>query len=82
MLSTSSFRVSEAIETLFKFARKHGVEKWILVIPLLHLLRGDSKPFEAVPLTMNPNFDIWAGLKGIKTPEGYTDSMFGTQGLR
>uniref|UniRef100_A0A8C8GD14 RING-type E3 ubiquitin transferase n=1 Tax=Oncorhynchus tshawytscha TaxID=74940 RepID=A0A8C8GD14_ONCTS len=51
------------------------VEKWILVIPLLHLLRGDSKPFEAAPLTMNPKSDIWAGLKGIKTPEGYTDSM-------
>ncbi|XP_036840034.1 E3 ubiquitin-protein ligase rnf213-alpha-like isoform X4 [Oncorhynchus mykiss] len=75
-------RVSEAIETLFNFARKHGVEKWILVIPLLHLLRGDSKPFEAAPLTMNPKCDIWAGLKGIKTPEGYTDSMFETQGLR
>ncbi|XP_055725706.1 E3 ubiquitin-protein ligase rnf213-alpha-like [Salvelinus fontinalis] len=75
-------RVSEAIETLFNFARKHGVEKWILVIPLLHLLRGDSKPFEAVPLTMNTKFDIWAGLKGIKTPEGCTDSMIGTQGLR
>ncbi|KAK6320904.1 hypothetical protein J4Q44_G00078800 [Coregonus suidteri] len=75
-------RVSEAIETLCNFAREQRVEKWVLVIPLLHLLRGESKPFEAVPLAMNTKLDIWAGLKGIKAPEGHTDSMIETQGLR
>ncbi|KAK9519509.1 hypothetical protein VZT92_022235 [Zoarces viviparus] len=58
--------VADAVEILCNKARQHQIEKWILIIPLIHLLRGDSKPFEPVPPVSNPQFDSCSGLMGSK----------------
>lgn len=73
-LYTSS--VAEEVESLCNVARERSVVSWILVIPLLHLLKGDSKPFESVPPTMDPPFATWAGLKGIKIKDPYRDTRY------
>ncbi|XP_042164105.1 E3 ubiquitin-protein ligase rnf213-alpha-like [Oncorhynchus tshawytscha] len=66
--------VAEEVKSLCNVAREGSVVSWILVIPLLHLLRGDSKPFEPVPPTMDPPFATWAGLKEIRTKDSYRDT--------
>ncbi|XP_038571429.1 E3 ubiquitin-protein ligase rnf213-alpha-like isoform X2 [Micropterus salmoides] len=58
--------VAEAVQMFCNSARQHHIEKWVLVIPLIHLLRGESKPFEPVPPVLNPQFDSWTGLRGSK----------------
>ncbi|XP_055738567.1 E3 ubiquitin-protein ligase rnf213-alpha-like [Salvelinus fontinalis] len=66
--------VAEEVKSLCNVAREGNVVSWILVIPLLHLLRGDSKPFEPIPPTMDPPFATWAGLKGIQTKDSFRDT--------
>uniref|UniRef100_A0A3B4ULA5 Zinc-ribbon domain-containing protein n=1 Tax=Seriola dumerili TaxID=41447 RepID=A0A3B4ULA5_SERDU len=66
--------LADAVEMLCSHARHHNIEKWVLVIPLIHLLRGESKPFEPVPLVLNPQFDSWTGFKGSKGTHSYRDS--------
>ncbi|XP_074524614.1 E3 ubiquitin-protein ligase rnf213-alpha-like [Halichoeres trimaculatus] len=56
-------RIADAVERLCNTAKEHLVDNWFLVIPLIHLLRGDSKPFEPVPPVFNPQFESWTGLK-------------------
>ncbi|XP_041646892.1 E3 ubiquitin-protein ligase rnf213-alpha-like isoform X2 [Cheilinus undulatus] len=69
-------RIADAVEQLCNNAEKHNVEKWFLVIPLIHLLRGESKPFEPVPPVSNPQFDSWTCLKGGKgTRDSYARSI-------
>ncbi|XP_026862579.2 E3 ubiquitin-protein ligase rnf213-alpha [Electrophorus electricus] len=42
--------------------------QWVIVIPLLHLLKGTSKPFEPVSHTLSSrNEKSWDGLQGLKT---------------
>ncbi|KAJ8011122.1 hypothetical protein DPEC_G00054910 [Dallia pectoralis] len=59
--------VAVMVEYLCIRAREAKVENWILVIPLLHLLKGASKPFEPMELNMEPQSENWTGLKGIQT---------------
>ncbi|XP_029582376.1 E3 ubiquitin-protein ligase rnf213-alpha isoform X4 [Salmo trutta] len=66
--------VAEEVHSLCNVAREGSVLSWILVIPLLHLLKGDSKPFEPIPPTMDPPFATWAGLKGIRIKDSYRDT--------
>lgn len=73
-LYTSS--VAEEVKSLCNVAREEGVVSWILVIPLLHLLKGDSKPFEPIPPTMDPPFATWAGLTGIRIKDTYRDTRY------
>ncbi|CAB1350132.1 unnamed protein product, partial [Coregonus sp. 'balchen'] len=41
--------------------------RWILVLPLLHLLKGSSKPFAPISTTVTPKYEqSWAGLQGLK----------------
>eukprot|EP00063_Salmo_salar_P075006 XP_014049841.1 PREDICTED: E3 ubiquitin-protein ligase RNF213-like [Salmo salar] len=41
--------------------------RWILVLPLLHLLKGSSKPFTPISTTVTPKYEqSWAGLQGLK----------------
>ncbi|XP_069008985.1 E3 ubiquitin-protein ligase rnf213-alpha-like, partial [Embiotoca jacksoni] len=54
--------IAESVEMLCHKARQHQIEKWVLVIPLIHLLREESKPFEPVPPVLNPQFESWTGL--------------------
>ncbi|XP_008284914.1 E3 ubiquitin-protein ligase RNF213-like [Stegastes partitus] len=60
--------VADAVERLCYSAREHHIEEWVLVIPLVHLLRGESKPFEPIPPALNPQVDSWTGLRGNKGP--------------
>ena len=44
-----------------------GDHRWLLALPLLHCLRGDVRPFSAVPI--DPEADstdpAWWGLRGL-----------------
>ncbi|XP_067452688.1 E3 ubiquitin-protein ligase rnf213-alpha-like isoform X1 [Thunnus thynnus] len=66
--------VADAVEILCSSASQRRIEKWVLVIPLIHLLRGESKPFEPVPPVLNPEFDSWSGLRGSKGTNMYRDT--------
>lgn len=45
--------------------KRLGMPRWIMVLPLLHLLKGTSKPFEA-PTSGNLKYGpAWAGLGGL-----------------
>ncbi|XP_047442557.1 E3 ubiquitin-protein ligase rnf213-alpha isoform X2 [Mugil cephalus] len=58
--------VADVVEMLCNTARQRTIKKWVLLIPLIHLLREESKPFEPVPCVLSPQFDSWSGLKGSK----------------
>ncbi|XP_019201510.1 E3 ubiquitin-protein ligase rnf213-alpha isoform X1 [Oreochromis niloticus] len=66
--------VADTVETLCHDAMRCSIEKWVLVIPLVHLLRGESKPYEPVPPVLNPQFDSWTGLKRITRTDLYDAS--------
>lgn len=67
----NSFLLCSLPDTLMDLLNKvkgEGLTRWIVAIPLLHLLRGTSKPFEPVSLTVNSkNEQSWAGLQGLKS---------------
>ncbi|XP_047657054.1 E3 ubiquitin-protein ligase rnf213-alpha isoform X2 [Tachysurus fulvidraco] len=57
----------DTLVDLINTVRGEGMPRWIVTIPLLHLLKGTSKPFEPVSLTANTkNEQAWAGLQGLK----------------
>ncbi|XP_072245329.1 E3 ubiquitin-protein ligase rnf213-alpha-like [Leuresthes tenuis] len=62
---TDKRSVADAVEMFCHFARQH-TEKWVLAIPLIHLLRGQSKPFEPVPPDMNPKSVVWTDVRSSK----------------
>ncbi|CAB1319090.1 unnamed protein product [Coregonus sp. 'balchen'] len=55
-------RLPDLLEKLIDNAKEEG----ILVIPMLHLLKGSSKPFEPIPVTITSSCETWAGLQNIK----------------
>ncbi|KAM3598560.1 uncharacterized protein V6R79_019582 [Siganus canaliculatus] len=55
-----------ALETLIKNVKTPGMPHWILALPLLHLLKGTTKPFEVPPATNLKFGSSWAGLQGIE----------------
>ncbi|KAM4629855.1 E3 ubiquitin-protein ligase rnf213-alpha-like [Polymixia lowei] len=59
--------VADAVEKLCSHARRENIHKWVLVLPLIHLLRGDIQPFEPVPPVLNPQFVSWAGYNSKAT---------------
>ncbi|XP_071342169.1 E3 ubiquitin-protein ligase rnf213-alpha-like isoform X2 [Trachinotus anak] len=65
--------IADAAEMLCNNARHYNKKEWILVIPLIHLLREESKPFEPVPPVLNPQFESWTGLKWSKGTHSYKD---------
>lgn len=73
-LSIFWYRIADAVEVLCNTAKEHHVDKWFLVIPLIHLLRGESKPYEPVPPVLNPQFESWTGLKRSKGINVHRDS--------
>ncbi|XP_036409284.1 E3 ubiquitin-protein ligase rnf213-alpha isoform X2 [Megalops cyprinoides] len=59
--------LSDVVAGLVTTVKSEGMVRWILAIPLLHLLKGSSTPFEPVTPTSNPKYDVtWAGLEGLK----------------
>ncbi|XDV14216.1 hypothetical protein PO909_002393 [Leuciscus waleckii] len=62
--------LSEMVEALINRVRSANMPRWIIVIPLLHLLKGSSKPFEPVFNKINPQYgQSWAGLQGLKSAD-------------
>ncbi|XP_062264891.1 E3 ubiquitin-protein ligase rnf213-alpha [Platichthys flesus] len=58
------------LEYLINTVRKAGNPRWILVLPLLHLFKGTSKPFE-IPSSGNMKYGpSWAGLQGLDISAG------------
>ncbi|XP_062875116.1 E3 ubiquitin-protein ligase rnf213-alpha [Trichomycterus rosablanca] len=56
----------DTLVDLINKVRSEKMPRWIVAIPLLHLLRGTSKPFEPVSLAVNiRNEQTWAGLQGV-----------------
>ncbi|KAJ8283188.1 hypothetical protein COCON_G00020380 [Conger conger] len=67
------------LELFCGLASKAKLVKWILVLPLLHLLRGDCRPFDQIPAsppaaTRGPK--AWAGLGDISLSDGQPDSEY------
>ncbi|XP_034566958.1 E3 ubiquitin-protein ligase rnf213-alpha [Notolabrus celidotus] len=58
--------LAENLVSLIKAVRNVGMPRWILVLPLLHLLKGNSKPFEAPNSGNSKNGLSWAGLQGLE----------------
>ncbi|XP_017280867.1 E3 ubiquitin-protein ligase rnf213-alpha [Kryptolebias marmoratus] len=55
----------ETLVHLIKIVKKEGMPRWIMVLPLLHLLKGSVKPFE-VKTSGNMKYGpSWAGLEGL-----------------
>ncbi|XP_023265809.1 E3 ubiquitin-protein ligase RNF213 [Seriola lalandi dorsalis] len=55
----------EKLVSLINAVRTTRMQQWILVLPLLHLLKGTTKPFE---VTVSGNLKdglSWAGLQGL-----------------
>lgn len=61
------------IVDMFCYNAREVTAKWVLVIPLIHLLRGEIEPFQDVPPALNPQFD---SLRTKRQSEGpfYTGS--------
>ncbi|XP_038557039.1 E3 ubiquitin-protein ligase rnf213-alpha [Micropterus salmoides] len=56
----------EYLVSLIKAVKTAGMPRWILVLPLLHLLRRTTKPFEVLP-SVNSKYGLaWAGLQGVE----------------
>ncbi|XP_035510465.1 E3 ubiquitin-protein ligase rnf213-alpha [Morone saxatilis] len=58
--------LQENLVSVINAVKTAGMPRWILVLPLLHLLKGTTKPFE-VPTCVNSKYDLsWAGLQGLE----------------
>ncbi|XP_028310203.1 E3 ubiquitin-protein ligase rnf213-alpha [Gouania willdenowi] len=55
----------ENLVHLINTVKKEGMPRWIVVLPLLHLLKGLTKPFEAPPTGTYKYLVSWAGLQGL-----------------
>ncbi|XP_041633633.1 E3 ubiquitin-protein ligase rnf213-alpha isoform X2 [Cheilinus undulatus] len=58
--------VAEYLVSLINSVKGRGMPRWIIVLPLLHLLRGTTKPFEALSPGNYKNALSWAGLQGLE----------------
>ncbi|XP_053368256.1 E3 ubiquitin-protein ligase rnf213-alpha-like [Clarias gariepinus] len=70
-------RVAYAIIQFCQTAINLRTTNWILVLPFLHFLEKDSKPFEPnIPLTGQES-EVWAGFKRLKNTNAHiTDSEY------
>ncbi|ROL47362.1 E3 ubiquitin-protein ligase rnf213-alpha [Anabarilius grahami] len=66
--------LSNMVDELIKRVRADHMSTWIIVIPLLHLLKGTSKPFQPVYNQVSTQSEqSWAGLQGLKAPHVIND---------
>ncbi|XP_059403390.1 E3 ubiquitin-protein ligase rnf213-alpha-like [Carassius carassius] len=55
---------AEMVEVLINRVKADKMSNWIIVLPLLHLLKGTSKPFQPVLIKINSQSEqSWAGLQ-------------------
>ncbi|XP_029944705.1 E3 ubiquitin-protein ligase rnf213-alpha-like isoform X2 [Salarias fasciatus] len=55
----------ETLVNVINIVKKENMPEWIMALPLLHLLKGTTKPFERPPPGNPQIFLSWAGLQGI-----------------
>lgn len=61
----SILSLPETLVILINTMKRLGMTRWIMALPLLHLLKGTSKPFES-PTSGNLKYGpSWAGLGGL-----------------
>ncbi|XP_046895107.1 E3 ubiquitin-protein ligase rnf213-alpha isoform X2 [Hypomesus transpacificus] len=59
--------LSDILVGLVNNLKTERMPHWILVIPVLHFLKGSCKPFQPLQVTINTKYDAsWAGLQGLK----------------
>ncbi|XP_042360235.1 E3 ubiquitin-protein ligase rnf213-alpha [Plectropomus leopardus] len=58
--------LSFQLVSLINVVRAGGMPRWILVLPLLHLLKGNIKPFEVLTYGKSKYGLSWAGLQGLE----------------
>ncbi|XP_072522974.1 E3 ubiquitin-protein ligase rnf213-alpha-like isoform X2 [Salminus brasiliensis] len=73
--------VAPAVRHFCKLAVDRRFVNWILIIPLLHFLENDSKPFELNSISLEQEFDVWTGLKGLKMHEEHLANSQHTRAL-
>ncbi|XP_040012185.1 E3 ubiquitin-protein ligase rnf213-alpha isoform X2 [Xiphias gladius] len=56
----------ENVGSLITAVKTAGMPRWILVLPLLHLLKGTTKPFEVLTPGNLKYSSSWAGLHGLE----------------
>ncbi|RXN03111.1 E3 ubiquitin-protein ligase RNF213-alpha-like protein [Labeo rohita] len=57
---------ADMVESLINRMKAEKMTEWIILIPLLHLLKGTSKPFQPVFNKINSQSEqSWAGLQGL-----------------
>nr|XP_043906230.1 E3 ubiquitin-protein ligase rnf213-alpha isoform X2 [Solea senegalensis] len=65
----------EHLMYLIILVKKLGMTRWILVLPLLHLLKGTTKPFELPSSGNTKSVIAWAGLQGLEMGSSTTTYM-------
>ncbi|KAL0993465.1 hypothetical protein UPYG_G00108340 [Umbra pygmaea] len=69
-LAVSCFKnLPDTLISLMNAEKSERMPRWILVLPLLHLLKGYSKPFAHISVsTVSAKYEeAWAGLQSIRT---------------
>nr|XP_046270196.1 E3 ubiquitin-protein ligase rnf213-alpha isoform X2 [Scatophagus argus] len=56
----------DMLVSLINAVRTAGMPRWILVLPLLHLLKGTIKPFHEPAFGKSWDSVTWAGLQGLE----------------
>ncbi|KAJ7989846.1 hypothetical protein DPEC_G00308720 [Dallia pectoralis] len=60
--------LQDSLLHLINLVKSEGMPRWILVLPLLHFLKGSSKPFAPISATVTAKYEQpWAGLQGIQS---------------
>ncbi|KAL7869101.1 hypothetical protein AOLI_G00130890 [Acnodon oligacanthus] len=72
---------AHAIRSFCLIAISCKTVNWILTVPLLHLLEGDSKPFEQNQLSSGQSFPVWSGFKGLRISESHLAESQHTRAL-
>ncbi|XP_076843194.1 E3 ubiquitin-protein ligase rnf213-alpha isoform X2 [Brachyhypopomus gauderio] len=61
---------------LINIVKAERMTQWVIIIPLLHLLKGTSKPFEPISHTLNSrNEKSWDGLPGLRSSASQLSSQ-------
>ncbi|CAI5675491.1 unnamed protein product [Oreochromis niloticus] len=72
----SILSLPETLVSLINTVKRKGMTRWIMVLPLLHLIKGSTTPFQA-PASGNMKYGpSWAGLQGLDIgTTAYTSNM-------
>ncbi|XP_058262166.1 E3 ubiquitin-protein ligase rnf213-alpha-like isoform X3 [Hemibagrus wyckioides] len=60
--------VADTVRKFCHISLSRKITNWILVLPFLHFLERDSKPFEPNMNIAGQEFEVWAGLKRFRNP--------------